>query len=167
MLPIERITEKFADGHVHNLVLSRLPEAELVLLLRTAHEIRLGAGTVLFAEGDAINDVYFPESGLISLCIETQDGRWAETATIGYDGALGINGGLCTLPALVRAVLQLPSTLIKIPLTHFTAAATESAHVRDLIGRYHSLLLSQIQQTLACNALHSLNERLCRWLLQS
>src|SRR5262245_25655672 len=81
MVPIESITEKFANGQLHNLVLSVLPEADLASLLRSAREIYLGAGTVLFAERDEINDVYFPETGLISLCIEAQDGRWAETAT--------------------------------------------------------------------------------------
>ena len=77
MAPVESITGEYARGRLRNLVLSALPEVELGLLLRSASEIHLRAGTVLFAEGDEINDVYFPETGLVSLCIETRDGRCA------------------------------------------------------------------------------------------
>src|SRR5262249_50532204 len=69
--------------------------------------------------------------------------------------------------AMGRAVVQLPGTAAWLSAPHFHAAAVQSQAIRDLIVRYNDLLLAQVQQSVACNALHALEGRLCRWLLQT
>jgi hypothetical protein len=68
--------------------------------------------------------------------------------------------------AFSRASVQLPGEAAMISVAHFQAAARQSAHIRDLILRYKEALLAQVQQAAACNALHQLEARLARWLLQ-
>jgi len=64
-------------------------------------------------------------------------------------------------------VVQLPGTAAWLSASYFHAAAVQSHAIRDLIVRYNDLLLAQVQQSVACNALHALEARLCRWLLQT
>src|SRR5262245_20155815 len=66
-----------------------------------------------------------------------------------------------------RAVVQLPGSAAWLSAPQFHAAANQSRAIRDLIVRYNDLLLAQVQQSVACNALHTLEARLCRWLLQT
>ena len=68
---------------------------------------------------------------------------------------------------MARAIVQLPGTAAWLSASQLHAAAVQSQAIRDLIVRYHDLLLAQVQQSVACNALHTLDARLCRWLLQT
>jgi len=68
---------------------------------------------------------------------------------------------------LARAIVQLPGTAAWISASQFHAAAAQSQALRDFIVRYNDVLLAQVQQSVACNALHGLEARLCRWLLQT
>jgi CRP-like cAMP-binding protein len=66
-----------------------------------------------------------------------------------------------------RAIVQLAGTAAWISASQFHTAAAQSQGLRDLIVRYNDVLLAQVQQSVACNALHGLEARLCRWLLQT
>jgi CRP-like cAMP-binding protein len=84
--------------------------------------------------------------------------------TIGRGGVIGASAGLGAKSTFGRAVVQLPGTAGWISASQFRAAANQS---RDLVVRYNDLLLAQVQQAVACNALHALEARLSRWLLQT
>src|SRR6266851_3294783 len=75
--------------------------------------------------------------------------------------------GLGLYKSLVRVVVQMPVSVSKIAATHFRTVAAGSDPVRNLCVRYNEVLLSQARVTAACNALHSIEARFCRWLLQS
>jgi CRP-like cAMP-binding protein len=95
-------------------------------------------------------------------------GRGAvESASIGRSGVIGASAGLGARSAFARAIVQLPGTAAWLSAAHFYAAASQSQAIRDLIVHYNDLLLAQTQQSVACNALHVLETRLCRWLLQT
>jgi CRP-like cAMP-binding protein len=111
--------------------------------------------------------VYFPVSGVVSLISVMEGGEVVETAMVGREGAIGAFGGLGPWNAFTLGVAQLPGVAAVIPVDHFQAAVGQSAHIRNLILRYKEALLAQVQQTAACNALHNLEERLARWLLQA
>ena len=96
-----------------------------------------------------------------------QSGATVETATIGRCGVIGENAGLGARCTCGRAIVRLPGTAAWLSSTQFHAAANQSQAIRDLIVRYNDLLLAQVQQSVACNALHALEARLCRWLLQA
>jgi CRP-like cAMP-binding protein len=111
--------------------------------------------------------VYFPHSGMLSLLAVMKDGKAIETATVGREGLVGGMAGLGLYKSLVRVVVQLPITASKITAPHFRKAADKSDAVRNLFITFNEVLLSQARVTAACKALHLVEARFCRWLLQS
>jgi CRP-like cAMP-binding protein len=90
-----------------------------------------------------------------------------ETATIGRAGAIGATAGLGARWAFARAIVQLPGTAVWLSAHRLRQAADQSPAIRDLVVRYNELLFFRVQHSVACNALHPLEARLARWLLQA
>ena len=150
-----------------NRFLAALPPHDFSLLAPHLRTIALERGVMLHDVGEEIEHVYFPHTGMVSLVAVMQSGATVETATIGRGGVIGASAGLGARWTFGRAVVQLPGAAAWLSATQFRAAANESQAVRDLVVRYNDLLLAQVQQSVACNALHALEARLCRWLLQT
>jgi len=150
-----------------NRFLATLPPHDFSLLAPHLRTLALERGVMLHDVGEQIEHVYFPHTGMVSLVAVMQSGATVETATIGRAGVIGASAGLGARTTMARAVVQLPGTAAWLSASHFHAAAVQSQAIRDLIVRHNDLLLSQVQQSVACNALHALEARLCRWLLQT
>ncbi len=150
-----------------NRLLAALPPADLALLKPHLGEMVLEQGVVLQEQGDRVEQVYFPEQGMISLLAVMQQGEAIETATIGREGAVGSLSGLGPRRSHTRAVVQIAGNGSRISAARFRKAAEQSQAIRDIIVRYGEMLLIQVQQTAACNALHDVEARLSRWLLQA
>ena len=150
-----------------NLLLAALPEQDLALLVPHFKEVHLDQGALLQEQGERIDHVYFPHDGIISLLAVMRQGDAIETATIGYEGAVGSFAGLGVRRSHTRAIVQVKGAALRIAASNFRKAAEESAIVRQIIVRYGEMLLIQVQQTAACNALHPVEARLSRWLLQA
>jgi len=155
------------DRTKSNRFLATLPHTDHALLAPHLHPVPLERGDLLHDAGDEIEHVYFPHDGMISLVAVMQDGATVETATVGRGGAVGATAGLGSRCAFGRAVVQLPGWAERMPCARFHAIAQQNDAVRNLVVRYNDLLIMQIQQSVACNALHALEARLCRWLLQT
>jgi CRP-like cAMP-binding protein len=153
-------------GERMNRLLAALGGSDLALLGPHLHSIRLTQGVVLQEQEAPVEHVYFPLSGAISLVSVMEGGEVVEAAMVGREGAVGAFGGLGRWNAFSRAVVQLPGVSAVIPVAQFQAAVAQSDRIRDLILRFKKTLLGQVQQTGACNALHALEARLARWLLQ-
>jgi CRP-like cAMP-binding protein len=149
-----------------NLFLAALPPKELRLLQPDLRLVEFPRGTVLNEPGQQIEDVLFIESGMISLLTNMSDGTGIENATLGRESILGVLGALGSHRTAVRTVVQIPVTGWRMRAADFRAATDKSRHLRHLVLRSAELLLAQVQQTAACNALHSAERRLCRWILQ-
>ncbi len=117
--------------------------------------------------GRFIDTVYFPQSGMISLIVQMPGDSTVEVGTVGSEGAVGMTVGLGSRVSFICGLVQVSGMAICTAASQFRAAVGQSAAMRDLIMRYSELQLGQIQQTAACNALHDLSSRLCRWLLQT
>jgi CRP-like cAMP-binding protein len=150
-----------------NLLLAALPAEDFALLAPHLKEVALAQGTILQEQGDRIDQVYFPHEGIVSLLAVMRQGDAIETATIGYEGAIGSFAGLGVRRSHTRAIVQVRGAALRIAASHLRNAAADSAAVREIILRYGEMLLIQVQQTAACNALHTVEARLCRWLLQA
>jgi CRP-like cAMP-binding protein len=150
-----------------NILLAALPRDHFDRLLPNLSTVVLQQGIVLYEAGDEVDQVYFPQYGMLSLLAVLRDGKAIETATVGREGVVGAMAGLGLYKSLVRVVVQLPVACSKIAATHFRTVAATSDPVRNLCIRYNEVLLSQARITAACNALHSIEARFCRWLLQS
>ena len=134
---------------------------------RISSTVSLPQGDVLIEAGDEVDQIYFPHYGMLSLLAVLRDGKAIETATVGREGVVGAMAGLGLYKSLVRVVVQMPLACSKIAAAHFRTVAATSDPVRNLCIRYNEVLLSQARVTAACNALHSIEARFCRWLLQS
>ena len=150
-----------------NRFLSALPPHDFSLLAPHLRTVALERGTMLHDVGEEIEHVYFPHTGMVSLVAVMQSGATVETATIGRGGLIGASAGLGARWTFGRAIVQLPGSAAWLAAPQFHAAANESQAIRHLVVRYNDLLLAQVQQSVACNALHALENRLCRWLLQT
>jgi CRP-like cAMP-binding protein len=150
-----------------NILLAALPRDHFDGLLPNLSTVVLQQGIILYEAGDEVDQVYFPQYGMLSLLAVLRDGKAIEIATVGHEGVVGAMAGLGLYKSLVRVVVQLPVACSKIAATHFRTVAATSDPVRNLCIRYNEVLLSQARITAACNALHSIEARFCRWLLQS
>jgi len=154
-------------GPLSNKLLAALPREAFELLRPHLTTIGLAQGTVLFEVGNEIDQIYFPLSGMISLVAVMKDGKAIETATVGREGVVGAMAGLGLHRSRVRALAQLPIFVSQISASQLRKAANASKAVADLCVRYNEVLLEQARITAACNALHPIEARFCRWLLQS
>ena len=128
----------------------------------------IAIGETLQEHGTPVSDVYFPNGGVYSVTNQMRDGGLVEVATVGREGMLGIGVFLGDRSGAGRTFLQVPNG----PLPSMTAGrfAKESkleGPFRDIVGRYAQASLLQIMQCTACNALHDVTQRCCRWLLQT
>jgi CRP-like cAMP-binding protein len=149
-----------------NLLLAALPAPDFSLLAPHLKDMPLEQGAVLQEQGDRIDQVYFPHDGIISLLAVMQEGDAIETATVGNEGSVGSLCGLGPRRSPSRAVVQVAGRAGRIAAERFRQAAGESRAIRDMIARNGEMLLIQAQQGTACNALHAVEARLSRWLLQ-
>jgi CRP-like cAMP-binding protein len=154
-------------AYLDNKLLSSLARDQMDLLAPHMSSRQMAQGELLLEPGDEFDRVYFPLNGMLSLLVVMQDGKAVETATVGREGVVGAMAGLGLYKSAVRVVVQLPMSVGMIAATRFRKVADSSAAVRDLCLRYNEVLLLQARVTAACNALHHIESRFCRWLLQS
>jgi CRP-like cAMP-binding protein len=155
------------DSYLRNRLLAALGPEHIGLLAPQLSEVELEQGAMLQEQGERIERVYFPHSGMISLVAVMQQGNAVETATVGREGAVGAMSGLGPRHAFTRAVVQMPGMASQIATGKFQAIVRQSTAIRDIVVHYNEILLAQVQQSAACNALHEAEARFCRWLLQS
>ena len=155
-----------ARGIVGNRLLASLRPADRALLEPHLDPVALTKGRVLFAPGQDVRTTHFPSvSAMVSLVVAMKDGRAAEAATIGREGAVGGIVSAGHKPAFARAEVVLPGPALSLDTARLEEAKERSPALRDLFVRYADALLAQIVQSVACNALHPLHARCCRWLL--
>jgi CRP-like cAMP-binding protein len=127
--------------------------------------INLNHGFVVCEAGGTLRHAYFPEGSVLSLLTVLENGSAIETANIGREGAFGLFAAMYSRSSFNRCLVQLKGGMVRCPIELLQAEFERSNHTRDLFVSYSETLLSQVQQTVACNAMHSIEQRICRWLL--
>jgi CRP-like cAMP-binding protein len=150
---------------VGNRLLAALPPADFGLLAPYLRKVPIERDAVLARAGYPIEQIYFPESGMIAFIVEMPNGQTVATAVIGNDGAVGVLTALGPSLAPMTAVVRVAGTSLQISPARFYAALSRSAAVRHALQIYTRALLAQFLQVAACNALHSVEARMARWLL--
>ena len=149
-----------------NRLLASLKPAERSILEPHITMVLLNRGDVLFDAGDDVTHTHFPGPGVVaSLVVTMSDGRAVEACTIGREGAIGGIVSAGSKPAFARAVVQIGGTALRMETAALESAKERSSVIRDLFSRYADTLIAQTMQSVACNALHPIDARLCRWLL--
>lgn len=150
-----------------NKLLSSLAHDHFQMLATHMTSESFEQGAVLTEVGDEVDFVYFPHNGMLSLLSVFRDGSAVETAMVGREGVVGAMAGLGLHRSRVRVVVQLALELTKIPACRFRTAVIHADAIRNLCIDYNEILLSQARVTAACNAVHLIEARFCRWLLQA
>lgn len=122
---------------------------------------------VLVEAGAPLTHVYLPQSGVISMTNSLLEGQTVEVAMVGQDSVLGASAGLADDVSLTDAVVRLPGTALVLDVARFRAVADRSITFRTLLARHHQAQFAQAQQSAVCNASHSVEARLSRWLLHA
>ena len=150
---------------MQNRLLATLPPADYGLVGPYLTHIDLERGRLLYDPGDPIDTVYFPHDGVISLMTLMENGAAIESATIGPEGALGLMAAVSPRQSLSRAIVQTPCRAARISAALLHEAWEKSPAIRRFIDRHTEALFGHAAQSAACNALHSVEARFCRWLL--
>jgi CRP-like cAMP-binding protein len=150
-----------------NRFLQRLADVDLAELQPNLKKVRMPRGAVLHAAGQTIEHVYFPVSGMVSILAVMRTGQQIETGIIGKEGVVGASIGSNGPLSFGQATVQIEGSASRIPGPHFLTLFDKSASFRELVNRYQGLMYFQAQQSAACHAVHTVEARLCRWLLQS
>jgi CRP-like cAMP-binding protein len=159
----------FPDGtELHNRLLRALPPEDWTRIAKDLRMTPVVTGKTLQESGTMVAEVYFPNGGVYSVMNEMRDGALVEVATIGREGMLGVGVFLGDASSAGRMLQQVSNG--DLPTMTVARFAEESGTVgafRNIMGRYAQANLLQIMQCTACNALHNVEQRCCRWLLQT
>lgn len=148
-----------------NRLLSVLPSEDRAWLAPHLLVVDLEKGRLLYDPGDLIDQVYFPNDCVISLMTLMESGAAIESAMIGREGALGLMAAVAPRQALTRAIVQAPGSALRIAAGPLHDVWSRSAALRDIVDRHNEALFGHAIQSVACNALHAVEARFCRWLL--
>lgn len=151
---------------VGNRILAALPDTDLAALRPHLHRVTLTSSQVLHETNSPILDVFFVAEGVVSLTADTHDNGQVEVGLTGREGFVGVSVMLNPTPiALHRAFVQVPGVADRIAIGILRSALAQSAALRDGCLLHVESLMVQSAQVAACNARHTLPERLARWLL--
>src|SRR6185295_12503713 len=148
-----------------NRLLLALPAGNLKRLMSQLEPIPCERGQVLLDADSALDDVFFPESGVVSVVAVYEDGSVIEMATVGREGCTGFQAVFGAKESSVRFLVQIPGSAAKMSRAAFTRAMESMPSFRNLMSAYVHAFLEQVLVSVACNGAHSLKERLARWLL--
>ncbi len=151
-----------------NSLLAALPQSEIDVLEPQLRPVSLVLHQVLHERGNPVEDVYFIESGVVSLTADTGDVALVEVGMTGREGLVGTSAVLTEKALSIhRGLVQQPGTAHRIGAAAFRAAAESLPQFRRRCFCHVHLTMMQTAQSAACNARHELPQRLARWLLMS
>jgi CRP-like cAMP-binding protein len=152
---------------MENRLLNRLSKSEYKSLVRNETSVSLAHGDEVYREDGrgGLSHVYFPTSGMISLTVLMEDGKEVEAATIGNEGMVGLSVAQDLDFSPTKAISQISGEGLRIPVSAFLQAMKRGGTLDKLVRRYSAFSLRYASQTIACNLLHSAEQRMCRWLL--
>ena len=156
------------DGsRLHNRLLAALPARDYARVVQHLTMKTVVIGRTLQRHGMPVAQVFFPNGGVYSVINEMRDGALVEVATVGCEGMLGIGVFLGDRSGGGRTLLQVPDGRLPAMAATRFVAETAAGPFRDVVALYAQANLLQIMQGAACNALHDVRQRCCRWLLQT
>ncbi|MFN3549211.1 MAG: Crp/Fnr family transcriptional regulator [Mesorhizobium sp.] len=125
------------------------------------------AGEVIYEDGAQVTHAVFPEQGVVAIMAEMRDGRSVHQASVGHEGFVGYAIVLGGGTAIGRSVVLVAGEATWVPISTFDQALLRFVSVRESILRYGQAHTIELMQLVACNSLHTADQRLSRWLLQT
>jgi CRP-like cAMP-binding protein len=153
--------------HRRNKLLAALEPGDYLRLEPHLEIVDLPRGKVVYQSGEPIRHTYFPHDVVISLVTDLQNGGSVEMAVFGRESAFGFVSALVTRQSLGRYVTQISGSASRIALERLGEVLEQRPTIRRVLFRYTEALLAQTLQTVACNAVHSVEARCCRVILST
>jgi CRP-like cAMP-binding protein len=150
-----------------NWLLEALEPAVRARFAPRMRRVDLERGFMLLQPGEVIEEVYFPEGALIGLVSAMPAGDTVQTAMVGWDGALGVFEACGSRRSAFLAEVQVAGDAYRMAADDYRRMYEASADLRTAVHKYVEILLTEARQFVACNALHSVEARLCRSVLEA
>jgi len=151
-----------------NHLLAALPRGDYERIVPSLDIIPLKLKQTLHKAGEPVRHVYFPGGGFVSMLTVLADGTMVEVATIGREGVAGLPAALNSDPAAGETFVQgAAATCWRMPTAAFRREVDRREALYELVIRYQHALFGVVMQSTACNAIHSVEQRLARWLLMA
>jgi CRP-like cAMP-binding protein len=152
---------------VANRLLAALPTKDYQALHHQLEEVPLVFEEILYQPNVLISDVYFPNSGILSLLAGVNGRATLEVGLVGKEGMLGMSVFMGVNTSQNRVVVQGAGSAMRIKATAFRKHCNDGGVLPRLLRRYSHSLITQITQSALCNQFHSIDARLARWLLMT
>jgi CRP-like cAMP-binding protein len=152
-------------NHRANRLLAALEPDDFAVLEPHLHAVSLRQDQVLYEAGDPLRHATFPHDMVVSLVAVLKDGRSAEMAVYGREGALGLVSSMMARQSFGRYIVQASGTASQIELERLQEVISSRPKVRQLVLHFTEAMMARVLQNVACNAVHSVEERCCRWIL--
>lgn len=153
-----------ANGE-QNWLLRMLPPQEYDRLQPHLEPVDMPLQLVIAEANARVRHVYFPQRGMLSVVTVMSDGSGIEAATVGREGFAGLPIFLGTPTTPARLIVQLRGAAKRVEAARFMSLVQETPVFEGVLRRYTLALLQQVSQSAACNTLHTVEKRCCRWLL--
>jgi CRP-like cAMP-binding protein len=154
-----------SESRLQNHILAALPQESYERLLPRLEPVELSHGLLLYEIDGPIEHVYFPFRAMVSLVTQMIDGKVVEVGLVGRDGMTGLSGLMGHSNSFERAIVQIPNGAVRTRLAVVKEEFEKGGAFQHVLLRYADSLMRQVSQTAACNASHTAEERLSRWLL--
>jgi CRP-like cAMP-binding protein len=139
---------------------------DLLDLQRHMRHVELPHGRVIAESRQRVPHVYFPHGGILSCVVELESGWSIESGMIGKDGVFGAGSALDSKLSMHKVIVQVPGSATIVDADHLKAVVHSSPAFLALLMKYELFFVAQVQQTSACNALHNVEQRTCKWLVR-
>ena len=149
-----------------NLFLAGLTGQDFVLVRPHLSRKELRVGDQVQRYGDSVEDVVFPHSGLVIMTAPLRDEAGAGIALVGSEGFIGGISAAAAAPATCDGEILIAGQASRMSASAFRYVLNQSATLRHWAAQFDHAMLAQAQQTALCNAAHSVEARICRWLLE-
>jgi CRP-like cAMP-binding protein len=149
-----------------NRLLAALPSADFDLLAPHIKKMSFEYDTVLVRTGDDFKQVFFPLSGVIAFLVEMSDGHIVASTLMGSEGAVGALSVLSPSQSPVTATAYVAGAALQVPVSQLQLAFEQSVAIRRILRLHLRTQLLQLQNVAACNAVHPVECRMARWLLE-
>jgi len=152
---------------VRNHIINLLPSKDREHLLPHLKPVSLTKGQLVYGPREGIRYVYFPEDGLVSLVSMTDSGQTIEVGMVGSEGIVGLPVIWKASSLPYQVIVQIPGQAWRVRADVFRREFDRCGKLQAILLRYTSAAFTQVSQTVVCNRFHTIEERLCRWLLMS
>jgi CRP-like cAMP-binding protein len=154
-----------SSNRPRNRLLLALPSRNLKQLMPELEQINCQRAQVLMDADGALDHVFFPDSGVVSVVAVYANGSVIEMATVGREGFTDVQAVFGAKRSSVQLLVQIPGSALKMSRAAFTRSMQSMPSFRSVMDAYVQAFLEQVMVSAACNGAHSLKQRLARWLL--